>query len=207
MHGSVSEIFRNSPITNQWLSGQTRIMKGNTFIKALHMRTNTTPTLVSTSRGREVDKKCRRCGLVDETLIHILQTCPFTQGMRCHRHNNVCRKVSEKLRVKGFQVFQEQGVPSPPLQTNVSRPDIIAIRGDQALVLDSENPSYNTMTKSLCLKAWRILKRNKVNNLPGRGASRTTTTTTNQYIRAVNEAIQLKANASVRNVNARLQME
>ncbi|CAF4088762.1 unnamed protein product, partial [Rotaria magnacalcarata] len=71
----------------------------------------------------------------------------------------------------------------------------------------SENPSYNTMTKSLCLKAWRILKRNKVNNLPGRGASRTTTTTTNQYIRAVNEAIQLKANASVRNVNARLQME
>ncbi|CAF4226608.1 unnamed protein product, partial [Rotaria magnacalcarata] len=72
----------------------------------------------------------------------------------------------------------------------------------------SENPSYNTMTKSLCLKAWRILKRNKVNNLPRRGASRTTTTTTtNQYIRAVNEAIQLKANASVRNVNARLQME
>ncbi|CAF4941157.1 unnamed protein product, partial [Rotaria magnacalcarata] len=62
------------------------------------------------------------------------------------------------------------------------------------------------MTKSLCLKAWRILKRNKVNNLPRRGASRTTTTTTNQYIRAVNEAIQLKANASVRNVNARLQM-
>ncbi|CAF4103826.1 unnamed protein product [Rotaria magnacalcarata] len=136
VHGSGSEIFRKSPITNQWLSGQTRIMKGNTFIKALHMRTNTTPTLVSTSRGREVDKKCRRCGLVDETLIHILQTCPITQGMRCHRHNNVCRKVSEKLRVKGFQVFQEQGVPSPHLQTNISRPDIIAIRGDQALVLD-----------------------------------------------------------------------
>jgi len=136
VHGSGSELFRNSPITNQWLSGQTTIMKGNTFIKAIKMRTNTTPTLVSTSRGQETNKTCRRCGLADETLIHILQTCPITQGMRCHRHNNVCRKVSEKLRSKGFQVFQEQGIPSPELQTKISRPDLIATRGDQALVLD-----------------------------------------------------------------------
>ncbi|CAF4523073.1 unnamed protein product [Rotaria sp. Silwood2] len=136
VHGSGSEIFRNSPITNQWLSGHTRIMKGSTFIRAIQMRTNTTPTLVSTTRGRDVNKTCRRCGLADETLIHILQTCPITQGMRCRRHNNVCRKVSDKLRSKGFQVFQEQGIPSPQLQTNISRPDLIATRGEQALVLD-----------------------------------------------------------------------
>lgn len=136
VHGSGSELFRNSPITNQWLSGDTRIIKGRTFIKAIQMRTNTIPTLVSTSRGRDTNKTCRRCSLADETLVHILQTCPITQGMRCQRHNNVCRKVSEKLRSKGFQVFQEQGIPSPELQTKVSRPDLIAIRGDQALVLD-----------------------------------------------------------------------
>jgi hypothetical protein len=56
--------------------------------------------------------------------------------MRCRRHNNICRKVSDKLRSKGFQVFAEQGLPSPGLQTNISRPDLIATRGDQALVLD-----------------------------------------------------------------------
>jgi hypothetical protein len=136
VHGSGSTVFRVSPITNQWLSGQTRIMKGSTYIRAIQMRTNTTPTRVSTSRGRDSVKTCRRCSLADETLVHILQTCPITQGMRCRRHNNVCRKVSDKLRSKGFQVFSEQGLPSPGLQTNISRPDIITTRGDQALVLD-----------------------------------------------------------------------
>lgn len=136
VHGLGSKVFRASPITNQWLCGQTRIMKGNTYIRAIKMRTNTTPTRVSTSRGRGSVKTCRRCGLADETLSHILQTCPLTQGMRCKRHNNVCRKVAEKLRSKGFQVFSEQGMPSPGLRTNISRPDLIAVRGDSALVLD-----------------------------------------------------------------------
>lgn len=136
VHGSGSELFRNSPITNQWLSGHTRVMKGSTFIRAIQMRTNTTPTLVSTTRGRDASKTCRRCGLADETLLHILQTCPITQGMRCTRHNNVCRKVSEKLRSKGYQVHQEKGVSTPELQTLVSRPDIIAVQGDKALILD-----------------------------------------------------------------------
>ncbi|CAF1078752.1 unnamed protein product [Rotaria sordida] len=72
-------------------------------------------------------------------------------------------------------------------------------------VLQSENPPYYTTTKSLWLKVWRILRRNKVNDLPRPGAPRTTTT--NQYIRAAKEAIQLKANASVRNVNAKLQQQ
>ena len=136
VHGSGHEVFQSSPITNHWLSGQTRIMRGSTFIRSIQMRTNTIPTRVSTSRGRNSIKTCRRCGLADETLIHILQTCPITHGMRCQRHNNVCRKVADKLRSKGFQVFSEQGIPSPGLQTNISRPDLIAIRGEEGLVLD-----------------------------------------------------------------------
>ena len=136
VHGGGSEVFRASPITNQWLGGQTRLLKGSTYIRSIQMRTNTIPTRVTTSRGQSTIKTCRRCGLADETLIHILQTCPITQGMRCQRHNNVCRKVAEKLRSKGFQVFAEQGIPSPGLQTNISRPDLIARRDDEALVLD-----------------------------------------------------------------------
>lgn len=136
VHGGGSEVFRSSPITNQWLSGQTRLLKGSTYIRSIQMRTNTIPTRVTTSRGQDTIKTCRRCSLADETLIHILQTCPITQGMRCKRHNNVCRKVAEKLRSKGFQVFAEQGIPSPGLQTKISRPDLIAKRDDEALVLD-----------------------------------------------------------------------
>lgn len=68
VHGSDSTVFRTSPIMNQWLSRETRIMKGRTYVRATQMRTNTTPTRVSISRGRDSIKTCRRCGLVDETL-------------------------------------------------------------------------------------------------------------------------------------------
>ena len=102
VHGSGCAVFRASPITNQWLSGQTRIMKGRIYTRTIQMRTNTIPTRVTISRGRNSIKTCGRCGLTDEILTHILQTCLLTQGMRCQRHNNVCRKVSEKLRSKGF---------------------------------------------------------------------------------------------------------
>jgi hypothetical protein len=115
VHGSGSTVFRVSPITNQWLSGETRIIKGSTYIRAIQMRTNATSTRVCTSRGQGSIKTCRRCSLADETLLHILQTCPITQGMRCCRHNNVCRKLREKLRSNGFQVFTERGLASPGL--------------------------------------------------------------------------------------------
>ena len=81
-------------------------------------------------------KTCRRCGLADETLMHILQTCPITHGTRCRRHNNVVKKVVGKLVQKGFNVHTEQGIPTPGQQTNISRPDIIATKKDYALVLD-----------------------------------------------------------------------
>lgn len=158
VHGSGHEVFQSSPITNQWLSGQTRIMRGSTFIRSIQMRTNTIPTRVSTSRGRNSVKTCRRCGLADETLIHVLQTCPITHGMRCQRHNNVCRKVADKLRSKGFQVFSEQGIPSPGLQTNISRPDLIAIRAEQGLVLDITcvfESSRNSLTDAYRRKVTR----------------------------------------------------
>ncbi|CAF1318595.1 unnamed protein product [Adineta steineri] len=110
VHGSVSTVFRESPITNQWLSGCTRIIKGRTYIKAIQMRTNTIPTRVSTTRGQNTNKACRRCGLADETLIHILQSCPLTQGTRCRRHNDDCRKVSDKYsKQKGFKPLNGVG--------------------------------------------------------------------------------------------------
>lgn len=136
VHGGGSEIFKASPLTNQWIAGHTKILSGRTFIKCIQMRTNTIPTRVTTTRGQNVNKRCRRCNLADETLVHILQTCPITHGIRCQRHNNICKKVAEKLREKGHQVSLEKSIPSPGSQTNISRPDLIAIRNNEALVLD-----------------------------------------------------------------------
>lgn len=72
-------------------------------------------------------------------------------------------------------------------------------------LLESENPPLNTTTKSLRLKILRILKRNQPDDLPRSGAPRTTTTI--EYIQAVKEAIRLRRNASIRNVNVKLQTE
>ncbi|CAF1364651.1 unnamed protein product [Didymodactylos carnosus] len=69
-------------------------------------------------------------------------------------------------------------------------------------LLKSENPPHYTTTKALWLKVWRILKRKQVDDLPRSGAPRTTTTI--EYIQAVKESTQLKRNASIRNVNAKL---
>lgn len=137
VHGSNHEGFQYNSNTNRWLEGNTRLMSGKTFIRAIHMRTNTIATRVTASRGRNADKTCRRCGFESETLIHILQACPITQGMRCTRHNNIVRKVVAKLVEKQYEVHTEQGIPTPGERTNISRPDIIAIKDDCALVLDA----------------------------------------------------------------------
>lgn len=136
VHGVGYAVFKDSPITNQWIEGQTRLLNGKAYIRAIQMRTNTIATKVSTTRGRTADKTCRRCGLADETLMHILQTCPITQGARCRRHNNIVKRVVGKLMEKGYNVHTEQGIPTPGQQTNISRPDIIATKEKCALVLD-----------------------------------------------------------------------
>ncbi|CAF0868025.1 unnamed protein product [Didymodactylos carnosus] len=70
-------------------------------------------------------------------------------------------------------------------------------------LLHSENPPSYTITNALRLKVWIILKRNQVNDLSRLGTPRTTATI--EYIQAVKEAIRLKRNAPIRNVNAKLQ--
>ena len=69
----------------------------------------------------------------------------------------------------------------------------------------SQNPPSYTTKKALRFKVWRILKRNQVNDLPRPGAPRTTTTT--KYVQAVKKTIELKKNASIRNVNAKLRRQ
>ena len=62
------------------------------------------------------------------TNTHLTNMSFNTRHEMPRRHNNVYRKVSEKLHSKGFQVFSEQSIPSPGLETNISRPDLIVKR-------------------------------------------------------------------------------
>jgi hypothetical protein len=64
-------------------------------------------------------------------------------------------------------------------------------------VIQSGNPPCYTTSKALRLKVLRILKRNITTDLPRSSALRITTTT--EYLKAVNETIELKRNTSIRN--------
>ena len=72
-------------------------------------------------------------------------------------------------------------------------------------LVQSENPPHFTTRRSLWLKIWRILQRNSIGDLSRSGAPRTVSTI--NYIRSVKEAIELKTNATIRNVNANLKRQ
>ncbi|CAF4741794.1 unnamed protein product, partial [Rotaria sp. Silwood2] len=72
-------------------------------------------------------------------------------------------------------------------------------------LIQSENPPLYTMESALNVKVWRILNRNQVNDLPRSGAPRTTSIP--EYIQAVKNNLPLTKNASIRNVNTKLQQQ
>jgi len=65
-------------------------------------------------------------------------------------------------------------------------------------------PPY-TKERALNVKVWRILNRNQVNDLPRSGAPRTTSIP--EYIQPVKNNLRLTKNASIRNVNTKLQQQ
>jgi hypothetical protein len=136
VHGAGFEVFSTCPLTNRWLDGKNRSISGHTYIRAIKLRTNTMETKVSSTRGRDVDKTCSRCGGGQESQMHILQICTSVGGMRYRRHHNICHRVARKLREKGYEVSTEVAFPVSGQTTSTARPDIIAIKDGKALVLD-----------------------------------------------------------------------
>jgi hypothetical protein len=136
IHSIGHEIFSTCPLTNQWIRGDTRTMSTRTYINSIKLRTNTFETKVTTTRGLNTDKRCRKCGLGDESLMHVLQICPETKGLRYARHHKICRRVSQKLLDQGYQVYNEKSFPNPNQIGCTLRPDIVATKNDNLLILD-----------------------------------------------------------------------
>lgn len=134
IHGVGHEIFSTYPRTNRWLEGSHRWCDAKTYIRAVRLRTNTTETRVTMTRGLAVPKTCRSCKLQDESIMHVLQWCDGTRGTRYRRHHNICDIVAGKLREKGYQVFQEITYPSDT--SHHVRPDVVCVKGRKAKVLD-----------------------------------------------------------------------
>jgi hypothetical protein len=136
VHGYGFEVFSTCPLTNSWLNGDCKTISGRTFIKGIKLRTNTLETRVTTTRGLLVDKLCRKCKENDESLMHLLQFCSTTKGLRYKRHNLVCLRVVNKLKERGFEVFVEKAFSADVTGLPTLRPDIVAVKSNQAYILD-----------------------------------------------------------------------
>jgi hypothetical protein len=136
VHGQGYEVFSTCPMTNFWLYGDCKTMTGRSYINGIKLRSNTIETKVTLTRGMSVDKSCRLCNNEYESVMHIMQFCKGTQGLRYKRHHYVCNRVINKLKERGFVVFSEKAFMADTTGLNTLRPDIIAVKNNHAYLLD-----------------------------------------------------------------------
>jgi hypothetical protein len=120
VHGYGAEVFANCPITNSWLYGDTKTITGRTYINGIKLRTNTLETKVTQTRG-------------------LLQYCKTTRGLRYQRHNEVCSRVVIKLNQRGYKTFVEKPFTTDTTGLPTLRPDIVAVKDNQAYIIDIQN--------------------------------------------------------------------
>jgi hypothetical protein len=133
------------------------------FKSYCRLRINALPTRQRVNRGRNGPTLCRACGVPGETLAHIVQSCPRTNGGRILRHDHVVKKLSALLSDKGYEVEAEKLYK---LTNGNLKPDIVATkdqgagRGRESVIVDVQIVSANGT------KAWHDNKVRKYNNRP-----------------------------------------
>ncbi|CAF1232345.1 unnamed protein product [Adineta ricciae] len=136
IHGVGFEVFSTSPLTNKWMKRDIRTMSTRTFINSIKLRTNTLETRVTTTTGLITNKVCRGCHQADESLMHVLQVYPTTKGLRINRHHILCVRIATKLQQKNYEVHREESYPDPNNTDIYLRPDLIAIKPGNIMILD-----------------------------------------------------------------------
>ena len=115
---------RKNPGGQLWLTGKTNIISGRTFIHLVKLRIGRLEKTENCNRGRDMDKKCRHCHRVNESLVHILQCCHVTHFPRMARHDAIARIIYDKCMSSGF--FSGKKL----------KPDLVIIKPDATLVID-----------------------------------------------------------------------
>ncbi|HIL90420.1 MAG TPA: reverse transcriptase family protein, partial [Gemmatimonadetes bacterium] len=139
LHGSVDGRGLNQhgrvPAAHAWMRDPSLRISGGEFIRALHTRLACLKTpLRAARRGAErTSAMCRSCADSVCSLGHILQVCPRTHGLRVKRHNDLVKMLVTALKRQNYEVIEE---PHFRLERSFCKPDIVAIKRGQVLVLD-----------------------------------------------------------------------
>ena len=120
------------------------LMSGKSFVNSIQFHTNSLYTLGHASCGiGSRPSSCDACGCY-EPLSHILHVCKPTKYARDSCHNHIASYICHVLQKKGYDVLVE---PSIPTLAGIRKPDIIAAKGGQAMVIDvtivADNASLN----------------------------------------------------------------
>lgn len=129
---------KRSSLSTSWVSYGSLAIPGRDYVQHIHVRINSLPTRIRTSRGirrPETTVRCRAGCNVTETAAHVIQSCHRTHGGRIKRHNAVCKVLASGLRDIGYVVDEE---PRVRTDSGLRKPDIIAVRDGRATVLDAQ---------------------------------------------------------------------
>lgn len=126
------------PQQHRWVSEGNKLVSGKDYINMLKFRINAMPVRARTSRGKTHDRRCRAGCPASETLNHVIQQCHRTHGARIKRHNAVVSYLARSMRNKWAQVIEEPKFKTPE---GLRKPDLLAVEGDAALVIDVAIPS------------------------------------------------------------------
>ncbi|KAL0098513.1 hypothetical protein PUN28_020469 [Cardiocondyla obscurior] len=101
------------------------------------------PDMVANRWAQRLYEKIDGIGcLAQETINHVLQQCHRTHEARIRRHDAITKYLARKIPKSGYQVFQE-----PKYQTTVGlrKPDLVAVLGETAVVIDAQVVSEQTL--------------------------------------------------------------
>ena len=145
-HDERAKEYRNTTVGRLFDAGQSRVghpwltrpnsLRGKAYVTAVKMVSENLPVRMNVTRGRaEARKGCRKCGSRAETQLHVLNECRSTREAQIRRHNWVCNAIKDRATEgqRPAQVLSEHRVS---VHGEEYRPDLVIIRGDQAIVCD-----------------------------------------------------------------------
>uniref|UniRef100_A0ABD2VWK8 Reverse transcriptase n=1 Tax=Trichogramma kaykai TaxID=54128 RepID=A0ABD2VWK8_9HYME len=125
--------------SHSWVDRNSGALSGRDYVQFHHVRVNTLPTRVRTSRGRRVVggppiERRAGCGTT-ETAAHVIQGCHRTHGGRILRHDAIFRIAVNSLRQLGWSVRQE---PHFHTREDLRKPDVVAVKDQVVKVIDAQ---------------------------------------------------------------------
>ena len=138
--GRTSHCVALHPSSNHWIRSGKYISFGE-YRFAIKARLNLLPTKTVLKRSGKptTNTSCPGCNMEQETLAHILNHCPWNEGLIRHRHNAILHRLAKAIpRTRGIQ-YLEQMVPGDPQGL---KPDVVVLNDTtrEAFVIDVTVP-------------------------------------------------------------------